>query len=294
MLSLSHFFLVLLVVAIWGFNNIVIKWGLHDLPPLFMTCMRFLVVSIVLIPFKKIKMKQLKFLIPLAFTFGFLHFSFLFVGINYTDSGTGSILVQLGTPFSMILAMIFLQEKLNFTQIFGIILSLIGVIVLIGSPTIKSWNALFLLVSAIGWAISNIIIKKSPEIPALTMTAWISFLAIPIVGLASVFFENEQIKSLINASWNGGWFTILYSSIVSSIIAYSLWYILLKKYQINFLMPYSLLTPVLADIMGIIILDESLNFFKLFGSILIILGTLIAVIKFNSLKIFSLKKTNKN
>lgn len=293
-MSLVHFFLVFLVVSIWGFNNIVIKWGLHDLPPLFMTCMRFIVVSIFLIPFKKIKMEQLKCLLPLSFTFGFLHFSLLFVGINYTDSGTGSILVQLGTPFSIFLAMIFLNERLTWIQITGILISLIGVIVLIGSPTITNWKALLLLLgSAIGWAISNMIIKKSPKIPSLTMTAWISFLAIPIVGLASILFETQQFNSLINATWRG-WFAIFYSAIGSSIIAYSLWYVLLTKYQINFLMPYSLLTPVLAVIMGVFILNDSLNYFKVIGSVLVLLGTFISVIKFDIKSFLCSKKQIKN
>lgn len=291
-MSLGHFFLVFLVVSLWGFNNIVIKWGLHDLPPLFMTCMRFVVVSIFLIPFKRIKIKQLKCLLPLSFTFGFLHFSLLFVGINYTDSGTGSILVQLGTPFSMLLAVIFLNERLTLMQMTGILISLIGVIVLIGSPTITDWKALLLLLgSAVGWAISNMIIKKSPKIPSLTMTGWISFLAIPIVGLASILFETEQFHSLIHATWRG-WFAILYSAIGSSIIAYSVWYILLTKYQINFLMPYSLLTPVLAVIMGVLILNDSLNYFKVIGSILVLLGTFISVIRFN-LKSFLLSVSEK-
>jgi len=72
--ALRHFFLVILVVALWAFNNVAIKWGLHDLPPLFMTCMRFVVVAILLIPFTRVTREQLRYLLPLAFTFGFLHF----------------------------------------------------------------------------------------------------------------------------------------------------------------------------------------------------------------------------
>lgn len=51
--ALRHFLLVLMVVTIWAFNNVAIKWGLLDLPPLFMTFMRFVVVALVLIPFTR-------------------------------------------------------------------------------------------------------------------------------------------------------------------------------------------------------------------------------------------------
>lgn len=283
-MALRHFFLILLIVSIWAFNNVAIKWGLLDLPPLFMTCMRFVVVAILLIPFTRVTREQLRYLLPLAFTFGFVHFSLLFVGMSYTDAGTGAILVQLGTPFAMLLAMVILKEKLTLIQVLGIAISLSGVAVLTGSPTIPSWWVMgLLLTSAAGWAISNLIVKKSPPIKPLTLTGWISFLAIPIVGLASYLLESNQINALIHSSWRG-WFGILYSAIFSSIVAYSLWYALLKKYNVNLIMPYSLLTPVLAVIMGVAVLGDSLNLFKVSGALMVILGTAIAVINLRRLR----------
>ena len=283
-MALRHFFLILLVVTTWAFNNIAVKWGLVDLPPLFLTLMRFVVVALILIPFTRITRDQLRYLIPLAFTFGFMHFSLLFVGLKYTDAGTGAIVVQLGTPFAMILAMIFLKEKLSLVQMFGIAVSLSGVVVLSGSPTIPAWWVLCLLLcSAAGWAISNLIVKKSPSIKPLTLTAWLSFLAIPIVGTASLLLESDQLTSLAHASWRG-WFGILYSAICSSIIAYSLWYGLLRSYNVNLIMPYSLLTPVLSVIMGVLVLGDGMNSFKIIGSLLVVAGTAIAVINLRNLR----------
>lgn len=291
-MSSKNFILVLLVVFIWSANNIIIKCGINDLPPLFLTCMRFIVVSIILIPFNRITVQQLKFILPLSFTFGFMHFSLLFAGMRHTDSGTGSIIVQLGTPLSILLSKFILKEKVNFIQIYGVIISVLGIIVIAGSPTLPNWHSFILLLfSALGWAISNIIIKKSPTIiPSLTITSWMSFFAIPIVGLASFICEKNQIYSLMHSSWHG-WFAIFYSAICSSIIAYSLWYILLNKYKIHLLMPYSLLTPVLASTMGIVLLKDSFHLLKISGSILVLLGTAISVINLKSFKFFN-KKIN--
>jgi O-acetylserine/cysteine efflux transporter len=282
--AVRHFFLILLVVTTWAFNNVAVKWGLGEVPPLFLTLMRFVVVALILVPFTRVTREQLRYLVPLAFTFGFMHFSLLFLGLKYTDAGTGAIVVQLGTPFAMILAMIFLQEKLSLVQMLGIAISLSGVVVLAGSPTIPTWWVLCLLLcSAVGWAVSNLIVKKSPSIKPLTMTGWLSFLAIPIVGLSSFFMESGQLTSLVNASWRG-WFAILYSAICSSIVAYSLWYGLLRTYNVNLIMPYSLLTPVLSVIMGVLVLGDSMNIFKVFGSLLVVAGTAIAVINLRNLR----------
>ncbi len=283
-MALRHFFLILLVVSVWAFNNVAIKWGLIDLPPLFMTFMRFLVVAVILIPFTRVTRQQLRYLALLAFTFGFLHFSMLFVGMKYTDAGTAAVIVQLGTPFAMLLAMIILKEKLTLVQLLGIIISLCGVVVLTGSPTLPSWWVLcLLLISATGWAISNMIVKKSPPINPLTMTGWLSFLALPLVGSASLLEESHQLYALLHASWRG-WFAILYSAIASSIVAYSLWYSMLQKYNVNLIMPYSLLTPVLAVIMGVVILGDSMNVFKIVGACMVIMGTAISVINLRSLR----------
>lgn len=283
-MALRHFLLILLVVTLWAFNNVAIKWGLLDLPPLFLTLMRFVVVAVILVPFTRVNRQQLRYLVPLAFTFGFLHFSLLFVGMKYTDAGTGAIVVQLGTPFAMILAMVILKEKLSKVQMAGIGVSLTGVVVLAGSPTIPAWWVLCLLLcSAAGWAISNLLVKKSPAIKPLTLTGWLSFLAIPIVGLASFMLESDQIHSLVHSTWRG-WFGILYSAIFSSIIAYSLWYSLLRSYNVNLIMPYSLLTPVLAVILGVMVLGDSMNMFKVTGALLVIAGTAIAVINLRNLR----------
>lgn len=283
-MALRHFFLVLMVVSIWAFNNVAVKWGLLELPPLFLTFMRFVVVAIVLIPFCRITRQQLPWLMALAFTFGFMHFSLLFVGMRYTDAGTGAIVVQLGTPIAMLLAMVVLKERLKPVQLVGIAISLSGVAVLSGSPTIPAWWVLcILLCSATGWAVSNLIVKKSPPIKPLTMTGWIAFLAVPIVGLSSFIMESSQLYALSNAGWRG-WFGILYSALASSIVAYTIWYSLLKKYNVNLIMPYSLLTPVLSVLMGIVVLGDSLNSFKIIGASLVVCGTAIAVLNLRNLR----------
>lgn len=282
-MTFRHFLIVVFVVFIWAFNVIAIKLGVTEFPPLFMTMLRFIVVAAIVVPFTRVNKGQFKSVAIQAFTFGFLHFSLLFVGTQYTDAGMAAVLVQLGTPFAMIMAVFFLHEKLRIVQVIGIALSFLGVFYLSGSPSSSSWLALVLLItSALGWAVTNIVVKCSPSIVPLTMAGWMSFLAIPIVGFSSFLIEHDQFTMLMNASWKG-WFAVFYSAIASSVIAYSLWYWLLRLYPVNKVIPYSLLNPVLAIFLGAAILGDSLNSYKLIGSALIIGGTFVAQIDFFSL-----------
>ncbi|WP_064121176.1 DMT family transporter [Halotalea alkalilenta] len=271
-MPLSDFLIAVGVIFIWALNTIVIKVGVTEIPPLEMTVLRFILVGVLLLPFMRVNRRQLKWLLLLSFTFGLMHFSLMFLGLSMSEAGTAALLVQLGTPFATILAAIFLKERLNAKRIFGLAVSFSGVIVLAGGPSLPSALPLcLLLLSAMGWAVSNLLIKIGPPIPSLAMAGWVSLLAIPQVALASLIFESGQWEAILNAGWRG-WTAVIYSAVLSSILAYGLWYSLLRRHVMAKLVPMTLLTPVFAVILGVLLLGDDLGVFKLAGGALVISG----------------------
>lgn len=246
------------------------------MPPLLMTTLRFFLVALILVPFTRIKRKQLPLIAKLALSFGLMHFSLLFLGMTYTDAGTAAMIVQLGTPFSMIGAVIFLREGVTPVKFAGVLISLTGMVVLSGSPTLSSYKGvIILLFSALGWAISNILIKHDRSLTSAAMSGWMSLFALPLTAMMSLIFEKNQLVAIQHASWHA-WFAILYSAVVCSVLAYSLWYWLLRKYEVNIIVPFTLLSPAMAIILGIMFNGDSLDIFKSLGSTLIIFGALLA------------------
>ncbi|WP_413739116.1 DMT family transporter [Sodalis sp. RH21] len=276
--------ILLVVVSGWAFNVIAMKFGLMELPPLLMLLVRFIIVAAVLVPFNPIQRQQVPLLCLLAFTFGFVHFGLLLFGMRHTDAGSAAVLVQMGTPMAMVLAAVWLKEKFSLRQIIGVSGAVAGVVVLSGSPALNSWHGpALLLISAGGWAVTNIVIKRSPPIPPLAMTGWLSLLAIPLVSLSSFLAEHHQLTLLLSAGWRG-WLGIIYSALGSSLLSYSLWYGLLKKYPANQILPWSLLSPALALLMGATILGEKLDQGKMLGAALIVGSIFIAVRNPNKLR----------
>ena len=276
-LALTDVLILLLVVNGWAFNVVAMKFGLMELPPLLMLLVRFIIVAAVLVPFNPIRRRQIPVLCLLAFTFGFVHFALLLLGMRYTDAGTAAVLVQMGTPMAMVLAAICLNEPLSWRQIAGVGGAVLGVLALTGSPSLRSWQGpVLLLISAGGWACTNILVKRAAPIPPLAMTGWLSLFAIPFAGVSSLLTEQHQLTLLMDAGWRG-WLGILYSAFGSSLLAYSLWYWLLKRYPANQIMPWSLLSPALAMLMGAAVLGEHLDRGKILGTGLIIGGILFAV-----------------
>ncbi|WP_018916351.1 DMT family transporter [Vreelandella zhanjiangensis] len=279
-MPLRDLLLGLLVITIWALNIIVIKMGVIELPPLLMTTLRFMLVAILLVPFYPVARSQLPFLLLLSFTFGTLHFALLFIGLGQSEAGTGALLVQMGTPFATLLAVIFLKEKLGPKRLVGLLLSFAGVIVLAGGPTLPSPLPLsILLLSAFGWAVSQLLIKRGPAIAPLALAGWVALLAVPQVAIGSWLFENGQWQAIKEASWIG-WGAVFYTAVMSSIVAYGIWYALLRRHPVNRVVPMTLLVPVLAVGLGALLMGDSLGIHKLAGGGLVVAGIGLILIRF--------------
>ncbi|MGK3125971.1 DMT family transporter [Candidatus Pantoea formicae] len=277
--TLRDVLILLLVVNGWAFNVIAMKFGLMELPPLFMLTLRFVLVAALLLPFHRLAWRQLPGMLLLAFTFGFVHFGLMVIGMQTADAGTTAVFIQMGTPIAMLLASVWLNERLSYRQIAGVAVAFAGVIILAGSPALKHWQGMvWLLISACGWACSTVLIKRLPPIAPLAMTGWLSLFAIPLVGVSSLLTEQHQLALLTSAGWRG-WLGVIYSALGSSIFAYSLWYGLLKRYPASQILPWSLLSPALALLMGVAILHETLDHSKVLGTLLIVGGILLAVVR---------------
>ncbi|GEK47570.1 DMT family transporter [Bisbaumannia pacifica] len=281
-MPLRDLLLGLAVIVIWALNIIVIKLGVDDLPPLLLTTLRFMLVAALLVPFHPVARHQLPFLALLSMTFGSLHFALLFIGLGQAEAGTGALLVQMGTPFATLLAVIFLKERLGPRRLAGLALSFAGIVVLAGGPTLPSPLPLaILLLSALGWAISQLLIKQGPTIPPLALAGWVALFAIPQVALGSWLFESDHLEALRGAGW-AGWGAVFYTAVMSSIVAYGVWYGLLRRHPVNRVVPLTLLVPVMAVFLGAWLLDDSLGIHKLAGGGLVIAGIALIVVKFGS------------
>ncbi|PRY66750.1 O-acetylserine/cysteine efflux transporter [Vreelandella songnenensis] len=279
-MPLRDLLLGLVVIAIWALNIIVIKVGVAELPPLLMTTLRFMLVAILLVPFYPVSRTQLPFLLLLSFTFGTLHFALLFIGLGQSEAGTGALLVQMGTPFATLLAVIFLKEKLGPKRLAGLLLSFAGVVVLAGGPTLPSPLPLcILLLSAFGWAVSQLLIKRGPAIAPLALAGWVALLAVPQVAIGSWLLESGQWQAIREASW-AGWGAVFYTAVMSSIVAYGIWYALLRRHPVNRVVPMTLLVPVLAVGLGAVLMGDTLGFHKLMGGGLVVAGIGLILIRF--------------
>lgn len=269
----------LLVVVIWGLNFIAAKVGVAQMPPFAFMALRFSIVGLLLAPwFRPHGRRQWRGIAIISFTLGVLHFGLLFVGLRGVDAATAAIAIQLSVPFSAALASLVFGERLGWKRGAGMVLAFSGVAFLAGEPTRFALGSFLLVVfGAFAWAASNVVVKKFAPLPPLVINGWMSLLAAPQLAVLSLVFEQDQGAALAAADWRG-WTSLAFTVVCASIIAYSLWYHLVGRYELNRVVPFTLLAPVIGIGGGVVVLGEPLSFEKAVGGVLTIIG--IAIIQF--------------
>ncbi|MCC7167967.1 MAG: EamA family transporter [Rhodospirillales bacterium] len=265
----------LLVMVIWGLNFVTAKLGVSELPPLLFSALRFALMAALLVPFHRQRWSQLPSLALLAFTLGVVHFGLFFIGIKGVDAATSAITVQLQVPFSALVAAWVFGDMLGWKRAGGMALAFLGVALLMGEPSRPDPVSVGLIVlSAIGFALSTLVIKKMGAMHPLLVTGWIGLFGAPMLLVLSLIFESGQLVAMESAGWRG-WGGVVYAAVLSSIVGHSLWYRLLRSHTMNQVVPYSLLAPAIGVFSGVLLLDEPFTWHKLVGGLFTLSGVAI-------------------
>lgn len=280
-MRIFHLFLALLIVVIWGFNFVVIKHALTEIPPLSLCCIRFFLATIPAIFFVKRPNLPLKLLVAYGMTMFALQFTLLFAGIYVgMPSGLASLLLHVHVFFTILLAIIFLGETAYFSQILGAVVSFLGIL-LIGyhaDGTIPFWGFVLIITAAFSWGVGNIVSKKIGNTNMLALVIWGNFIALPPLLIITLLTEGPY--HFVHVFQNMNWLmagTIIYLAYPTTIFGFAIWSWLLHHYNVATITPFSLLIPIVSLASTSLVLGEPLQDWKIYASLLVILGLCINV-----------------
>lgn len=270
----------LTTVILWGANFIAVKVAITEVPPLFVSGMRFVILALLLSPFLRVPKVHLRGIFEYALIMGIGHFCVMFVSLQYIEISTGGIVLQLGTPFIVLLAWLMLKERFGVWRFAGMLMAFSGISILIGFPEsdIDPLWIVGLVFAAFMWALSSIRAKQLTGVPPFTLIAWMALIVTPMAFLLSWMFETDQISAVLKADWRF-WVSLAYMIIASSIIGYGLWYWLIQRYEVSTVAPYNLLVPLVAAAGGIIVLGDVITPVKLVGGALIFSGVALITVR---------------
>jgi len=277
-----HLLLVLLVVAIWGFNFITIRLALNESSPFLLNALRFFFASIPAVFFIKPPAIPFKQLILYAAVMFMLQFSLLFIGIDIgVPAGVASLILQVQALFTLLLAVVFFGEKPTKGQFLGAAIAFAG----IGLVGINSEGAMTLagfiiiIFAAIAWGSGNLITKKMGKINMLSLVVWGSFLSWPPLLLVACIVDGPSVvwQNVQSFSWVAI-ISIIYISYFSTVLGFGTWNWLLGRYPLTTIAPFTLSVPVVAMLSASYLLDEPLYSWKIVAALLVIGGLCINIL----------------
>lgn len=291
-----------IAVFLWSFNYIIAVTFTQSLTPFEIALGRWLVASVVLLPLtvKEIKNSAKKLwqnkilIICLAVTGMVLCNTLIYYAGQTANPLNMSLLGLTGPVFIVLLSVIFLKYKINFVQVLGFAVAIIGVMFIIFKGNLN-FNGVqlvsgdwWMLCNAFSFAIYTLLQMHSPKDVSqqvlLTVTA--------IIGTAIIFplayFENGGIPfeelSLKDVE------IFLYLGILNSVVAYLAWNSAIAKIgSVQTGIVYYTL-PLFSGIEAYFFVGEEVSLPQVYGGISVVLG--IVLVSFDKKK--CLKLDNKS
>ncbi|QOJ24633.1 MAG: EamA family transporter [Gammaproteobacteria bacterium] len=275
-MHLQHIALAIAVAVIWGFNFVMIKAGLDELPPILLCALRFFFAAFPAVFF--IRRPNIAFRQVAAFGFVMfaLQFTLLFFGMAAgATAGLASLLLQVQVFFTILLAVVFLHEKPSVWQIAGAIISFsgIGLVAANLGGDISALGMGLIIAAAASWGAGNLIVKRLGKIDMLALVIWGSFVAWPPLLLVSFIFEQYfwDLEGLSGLTWRSA-AAISYNAYPVTLLGFAAWNWLMSHYPAATVAPFSLLVPVFGFASSAMVLGEPIHSWKVMATALIIAG----------------------
>src|SRR5437870_6714834 len=280
----------LILCGIWGSTWLFIKIGLTDLPPLTFAGIRFVIAFLILTSlvlarrarWPRTRSEWTLIAISGALQFG-LNYGLVFWGEQYISSGLAAVLQSSFPAFGLVIAHFYLPyERITTKKVFGVLFGVVGVAVIFSDQLaiagkLALLGSIALVLSAFFGSYSNVLVKAygTHIDPRMLAAGQMIFGFVPLLAIG-IFTEGNPLRF--------HWTTLaviclLYLVVVGSVIEFRLYYWLVRHMDVTNTMLIALVTPVVAVIIGMIVLHEELNWRLLAGGLCIISGIGLIVLR---------------
>ena len=273
----------LILCAIWGTTWIFIKFGLEaGIPPFTFASARFIIAILGLIAvvgFGRIALPKGRSQWRLIVVTGILQFtvnySLVFWSEQYITSGLAAVLQSMISVFGLALSWFYLpDERVDGLKVLAVTIGIIGVAVVFYEQLVLQSPLAFLgsvaiIIGAYAAAHASILVKaRATGIHPASLV-----LGQMICGLLPMLLLAAGEGNPFMLAWTGtAIFSVFYLAVPGTIGAFWLYYWLLGRIESTKAMMISLVTPIIAVLVGFVFNDEQMPATIMFGGALILMG----------------------
>jgi len=276
-----------LLCLIWGSTWLAIKVGYGGLGPFTVAALRFLIAAAVLsviVPAVGARWPRGRIEWTLVLVVGVLLFGgdygLIYWAEQYIDSGLTAILFGTFPLATMLAAHFYVPgEQLTPRKAAGGALAFAGVVTLFGDRLNVNASALWPMAAVLGAvvcaAISNVATKRhGGALPAAALNATTTMVGAIMLGAMAVL-SGETLRLPPDAR---AWTAVTYLALVGSVLAFLIYFSLLKTWASTTVSFFAVFTPIIAIVLGTLFLGERLSGWSLAGSALILTGVSITLL----------------
>jgi drug/metabolite transporter (DMT)-like permease len=270
------------VYIVWGSTFVAIRYSVRVVDPALLSGLRFMIASLLLMASIGLRGGSLRLskrefwkVAPL----GFVMFTVNTILVNYSSrvvpAGVTALILAT-TPLMIAVFDAILPNGRGLTALgwAGIVTGFIGLSVLIngtilGKPltgaTFEASGAL--LIAAAAWAIGSVAAHRMTfTAPPLLLSAWQMLVGGSISLLIAASIGGSHLPN-----WTARvWLAVLYLAIFGSLMSYTSYLFLLRNVRLSAVSTYAYINPVVAVVLGALLLNESLSPMQVAGMILVV------------------------
>jgi drug/metabolite transporter (DMT)-like permease len=279
--------IIFLLILIWGSTWAAIRIGLEGVPPFTSLFLRFAIASLALLALAprvgaKLSGGKREWKLWIAsglLTFG-VSYGVIYWGEQWVPSALASILFATFPLFVAGMARFLLPgETLSARSVAGIVLGFIGVGIIfsedlqqLGGPKVALFSGVMLL-SPFTSALGNVLVKRyGKNIHPLTVTVIPMMIGGAIMGILAALLEHDLPRRFDAVSVG----CILYLALFGTALSFTLYFWLLSHLPATKLSLITYGTPVVAVVLGDLLLGENITPRVLVGAGTVIAGVFLA------------------
>ena len=279
-MSVREFCVLMLVCLIWGLHFTVMKYTIVDMgvPPLFYAALRISCLGLILLPFLKWHKGQMKAVLIGGLGFGALNYAFMFPAMQLTTASAAAVAIELYMPFSIILSVLILGERIGIWRMSGAALAFIGVVLIgLGTPSEAAGSGFAIGIAlmacgAMAEAVGAISVKSVKSVNPVQLLAWFGVVGSIVLWPLSLILEDGQMSAFAPEMRVNFGMALIYSTLLVSLVAHGSYYWLLQRLPIHTVAPSGLMTTVIGVAAGVVILKEAPTPILFIGALITLSG----------------------
>ena len=272
---------MVLLTALWGFQQVTIKWIAADVSLVAQAAVRSIVATALLLAwsaFSKQNLFQRDGTLAAGIAAGLLfafEFVFIYGGLGHTNASRMSVFVYLAPPLTALgLHFLVRGERLALQQWLGVALAFAGLALAFAEGFSSGGNTwlgdLCGIAAAVLWAATTVLIRATGLARASAAKTLFYQLAISaaVLPVASFLLGEKgitRVDGLVLAS-------LAYQGVIVAFASYLAWFWLLTRYLAARLSVLSFLTPLFGMLSGVVFLSEPLSAYFAGAALLIAAG----------------------